>query len=93
MEKEKAPQVKQKPGPKPAPAPADRPKLPAEWQHLRAWWAINGKLYSVSEIARIVGEDPATVSRLLHGTGRSAPTAERLDALVSVLVRAYVKPS
>lgn len=85
--------LKQKPGPKPAPVPSDRPNLTAEWQHLRAWWAINGKLYSVSEIARIVGEDPATVSRLLHGTGRSAQTAERLDGLVAVLTRSYVKPS
>jgi transcriptional regulator with XRE-family HTH domain len=87
------PKVKLKPGPKPMTVPVDRPKLIAEWQHLRSWWDINGKLYSVKQIAEIVKEDPATVSRLLNGTGRSAPTAERLDALVAVLSRGYTKPS
>jgi hypothetical protein len=93
MQNEQDKPQKKKPGPRPTPAPADRPHLAAEWSHLRSWWAINGALYSVSEIAKIIKEDPATVSRLLNGTGRSAPTAERLDGLTAVLTRKYDKPN
>ena len=93
--------VKQKTGPRPAPAPAGRPHLLAEWSHLRAFWAIHGRMYNVTQLAEIIAENEpgeqdslkinkSILNKLLHEGGRGAATAERLDAIVKVLTVHYV---
>jgi hypothetical protein len=93
--------VKQKTGPRPTPAPAGRPHLSAEWAHLRAFWTMHGRMYNITQLAEIIGENEpeskdslrlnkSILSKLLREGGRGAATADRLDAIVKVLTVHYV---
>lgn len=66
-------------------------QLPAKWQHLATWWALNRHRYNLAGIARAVGLSKTAAHTLLTDptTPQYAATAEKLAALTQELQHSY----